>query len=324
MKRVVIALALFFAPLLSASPAQADDVWWAQQNWENDYIAIAAPDGWEFAYVRAWYGAADNSDCGYDVSEQLGQLALGKAELAFYADNSTFGDSCWGVYKVFRFTWGIVPVAVIVEPPVIEPPIVEPPIVEPPIIEPPIVEPPVVEPPIIEPPIVEPPIVVPPIVIPDPPILIPDPPIIVPPITPAELPKPEPVAEPKIFDLDPQDIDPTTLTNEDVVILMAAAYEVLDNAAVDSPAYQQALEQLFVAAQADDIEVDEQLANVPLLGNAAVAVVGAINYIGNIGSDMSHKARAKAKQEVVVAVVAVGAAVQATTMASVAGFRRFR
>jgi hypothetical protein len=295
MKRVVIALALFFAPLLSASPAQADDVWWAQQNWENDYIAIAAPDGWEFAYVRAWYGAADNSDCGYDVSEQLGQLALGKAELAFYADNSTFGDSCWGVYKVFRFTWGIVPVAVIVEPPVIEPPIVEPPIVEPPIIEPPIVEPPVVEPPIIEPP-----------------------------ITPAELPKPEPVAEPKIFDLDPQDIDPTTLTNEDVVILMAAAYEVLDNAAVDSPAYQQALEQLFVAAQADDIEVDEQLANVPLLGNAAVAVVGAINYIGNIGSDMSHKARAKAKQEVVVAVVAVGAAVQATTMASVAGFRRFR
>lgn len=112
------------------------------------------------------------------------------------------------------------------------------------------------------------------------------------------------------------EIDPQELSEAQVEELVEAAYTVLENTEQGSPEYTQALEALFVAAQADDIEVDPELAAVPVLGAAVVALTDAINFMGNVGSDMSPAVRELAEKQVVVAVVAVGAAVQAATGAA--------
>jgi len=64
------------------------------------------------------------------------------------------------------------------------------------------------------------------------------------------------------------------------------------------------MDQLWQEATKDDIQVDTAIANIPVFGAAAVAVVDAINYIGNIGSDMTPTVRKKAKQTLVSAVIA--------------------
>ena len=56
-------------------------------------------------------------------------------------------------------------------------------------------------------------------------------------------------------------------------------------------------------AQADDIQVPENIANIPVFGASIVALTNAINFMGNVGADMSPEVRAKAKKEVVAAVV---------------------
>jgi hypothetical protein len=53
-----------------------------------------------------------------------------------------------------------------------------------------------------------------------------------------------------------------------------------------------------------------------LLGNAAVALTDALNFVGNVGADMSPKVREESKKIVISAVVAVGAAVSAATGAA--------
>ena len=128
--------------------------------------------------------------------------------------------------------------------------------------------------------------------------------------------KPIETPEPPIATVDPSTIDPTTLTAEEVTVLQEAAYETLAVAEQGSPEYEKALEQLWVAAEADDIEVDEALAAIPLLGNAVVALADAVNFVGNVGADMSPKVREESKKIVVSAVVAVGAAVSAATGAA--------
>jgi hypothetical protein len=112
------------------------------------------------------------------------------------------------------------------------------------------------------------------------------------------------------------EVDPQELSEAQVEELVEAAYTVLENTEQGSPEYTQALEALFVAAQADDIEVDPELAAVPVLGATVVALTDAINFMGNVGSDMSPAVRELAEKQVVVAVVAVGAAVQAATGAA--------
>jgi len=149
-------------------------------------------------------------------------------------------------------------------------------------------------------------------------------PVVDPPVTePTDTPKTDKPTE-DITEVDPSTIDPQTLTDEDVVALVAVAYATLETAEPDSAEYQQALEQLFVAAQADDIVVDEQLASVPVLGSAVVAVTDAINYLGNVGADMSPKARETAKKEVIAAVVVTQVATQAAAMASMASVSSIR
>lgn len=122
--------------------------------------------------------------------------------------------------------------------------------------------------------------------------------------------------EPPITQEDPANIDPTTLSPTEVEQLQEAANETLATSEPGSPEYEKALEQLWVAAQADDIEVDPALLAIPLLGNAAAAFIDAVNFVGNVGADMSPKVRAESKKIVISAVVAVGAAVSAATGAA--------
>jgi hypothetical protein len=107
--------------------------------------------------------------------------------------------------------------------------------------------------------------------------------------------------------------DPQSLTPTQVEELKAVANEILNNSVPGSEEYEEALEALFVAAQADDIVLDPALAAVPGLS----AAVDALNFVGNVGSDMSPKVREQSEKVVVAAVVAVGAAVQAATGAAV-------
>jgi len=204
--------------------------------------------------------------------------------------------------------------AIVVEPPVVEPPIVEPPVVEPPIVEPPVVEPPVVEPPIVEPPIdppIDPPVVPEPPVEPepvDPPVVVePELPVIEPELPVVEEPMPPvvevPVKEPSITDTDLASIDPQSLSDADVALLLEDALQAFETAVEGSPEYAQALEQLLIVAQANDIVVSEELAAVPVLGATIVGLTNAINALGNFGADMSPKVRALAEQSVVSAVI---------------------
>jgi hypothetical protein len=122
--------------------------------------------------------------------------------------------------------------------------------------------------------------------------------------------------EPPVVDVTnvpPSELNPQELTTEQVVELKAAANETLANSEPGSPEYQEALDQLMVAAEADDIVVDPSLAAVPVLGNVAVGLTNAVNFVGNVGADMSPKVREQSKKVVVSAVVAAGAAISAAS-----------
>lgn len=140
---------------------------------------------------------------------------------------------------------------------------------------------------------------------------------------PEELPSPEPTIEPS-----PEiEIElPTTPETESSVDTESPSLEiaqeqpietapeiqqvhsVLETSEPGSPEYQEALDQLMEIAQADDPELPTELANIPVVGAIASAVLDAFNDLGNLGSDMSPKQREQAKKEVV-ASIAIGQAV---------------
>lgn len=135
-------------------------------------------------------------------------------------------------------------------------------------------------------------------------------------VVPEPLPEPEPPVSPEPSEpklpVNIETVDPQTLSNEQVAELISVANEILENSEQGSPEYQEALEALFAAAEANDIELSEELAAIPGLS----AAVDAINFMGNVGSDMSPKVREESEKIVVTAVVAVGAAVNAATGAA--------
>jgi hypothetical protein len=199
-------------------------------------------------------------------------------------------DDCWIEDNVcdFEFEDCLDPVVPDPEPSVpvvypVEPP--QPPVVEP---EPPVVpEPkPVIEPkPSVFPPLVKEPDVVKPVV---------KVPVIEPPVV---------EVKPSILDVDLTQIAPQSLSTEELMLLTDDANNTLDTAVEGSLEYNLALNQLLFVAQADDIVVSEELANVPVLGASIVGLTNAFNALGNFGADMSKKVRHKAKQEVVAAVI---------------------
>jgi hypothetical protein len=111
--------------------------------------------------------------------------------------------------------------------------------------------------------------------------------------------------------------DPQNMTVAEAAVLKADALAVLDNAQPGSEQYDKALEALYAVAQADDIKVDPQLAAVPVLGAALSGVVYLVNFVGNVGADMSPKMREESKKVVVSAVVA-GQIAQVAASAAVA------
>ena len=117
------------------------------------------------------------------------------------------------------------------------------------------------------------------------------------------------------------EVNPSELTDAQVDQLEESALLVLETAEAGSAEYEQALDALYLVAQADDIVIDEELANTPVVGAAIVGLTNAINFLGNIGSDISPKVREESEKVVVGAVIA-GQIAQVAGATSVSVTRR--
>jgi hypothetical protein len=122
----------------------------------------------------------------------------------------------------------------------------------------------------------------------------------------------------ELMSIDLDKIDPTELTEAQAEALKEAALEVFETAEPGSPEYEQALDALFLAAQADDIVLDEALASIPLLGDILGGATELINFLGNAGADMSPQVREDSEKVVVTAIVAVQAALSAISISGIA------
>lgn len=134
---------------------------------------------------------------------------------------------------------------------------------------------------------------------------------------------PKDLSAENLMDVDLTAVDPTELTEAQAEQLVEAALETFETATEGSPEYEQALDALFLAAQQDDIVVDEALANIPGVGQAAVAIANVLNLVGNVGADISPKAREKA-QTLVVTTLVVGQIAQTAALATASSGGSFR
>lgn len=129
-------------------------------------------------------------------------------------------------------------------------------------------------------------------------------------------PEPEPSETPEPTEpelpIDVNTVDPETLSDKEVEELVTAAEAILSTAEQGSPAYEQALQALAVAAIADDPQLPTELESIP----GAQAVLETFNALGNIGADMAPAVREEAEKTVIASVIATGAAVQATVAAA--------
>ena len=132
------------------------------------------------------------------------------------------------------------------------------------------------------------------------------------------IPEPDPTPTPPPAPEAPEipEGDPKDLSTEEVAALVTQAEAVLETAEQGSPQYEQALEALAVAAQADDPEISAELAAIPLLGDAAGAALEVLNNLGNVGADMAPAVREEAEKTVIASVIATGAAVNAVQAAA--------
>ena len=145
-------------------------------------------------------------------------------------------------------------------------------------------------------------------------------------VDPEPTPNPEP-SVPPVTELieDLSGVDPTTLSEEEVEQLIEAALETFETAEPGSPEYEAALDALLIAAQADDVVLDEAIAAIPLIGNVAGAAIEVFNAIGNAGADMSPQVREQSEKVVIAAVIVGQVAMTATaaaTSAAAAAARR--
>lgn len=291
--RFIAATTLAFSSLFLATPAHAQDIWWAQESGEGLTVTITAPDGWQFAWAKAWYGQPDNWDCGSDVSGILTNLMFEQSSITVTLDNNLFNDPCPGYFKVTRFTWAIAPIQPIVPTPQPTPTeqVVRP--------EPSPTPEPTFQPTPISAPIPEP---TPEIAPPTPPI---EPtPAPAPSDTPIPAPEPPtPVVEPPA---------PMPVETPPPVVPIPPELPISEQMAV-----------LAEAAKADDPELPQELASIPLIGNVAGAVLDAFNTLGNVGADLTPEIRAKAQKTIVPSVIAGNIATTSMmASASVASYRR--
>ena len=129
---------------------------------------------------------------------------------------------------------------------------------------------------------------------------------------------PEELSTEELMQVDLEQIIATDLSEAQVEALIEAALETFETAEQGSEEYVQALEALFVAAQADDIVLDEALAAIPLLGDVLGEAAELVNFLGNAGADMSPEVREDSEKVVVTAIVAVQAALSAISISGIA------
>lgn len=296
--------------------------WWELSFWEGETVNISAPVGFKFGVPVAWYGSPTDSTCGVDVSSIVNEIINDKTTATFSADNGLFGDPCGGVVKVLRLSTPVDPF--IAPTPTPTPTPTETPVIIEPEPEPtpeetvePTPEPtvPPTEEPTPEPTPSEEPSEEPTENVVDP---TPEP-------EPSQTPEPEPEPELPVTEEEAVseienlvEINPEELTEAQVEQLVEAALVVFETAEQGSPAYEQALEALAVAADADDPEISSELAAIPLLGETAAAVLEVFNNIGNVGADMAPQVREEAEKTIIASVIATGAAVNATVAAATA------
>jgi hypothetical protein len=93
--------------------------------------------------------------------------------------------------------------------------------------------------------------------------------------------------------------------------------------APEPPVIESTPAQLAEEAKADDPVIPQELAAIPLLGDAAGAVLEAFNAIGNVGADLTPEVREQA-QETIIASVIVSNIATTSVMASAASYRRIK
>jgi hypothetical protein len=136
---------------------------------------------------------------------------------------------------------------------------------------------------------------------------------------------PEEITAGVILSIALDEIVPTELTAAQAEEIKEAALEIFETAEPGSTEYEQALDALMVAAEADDIVVAEELASIPGIGAAAVAVAEVLNLLSNVGADMNPEVREDAQKATVAAVIVgqiAGAAIAATSAAAPAAASR--
>ena len=105
---------------------------------------------------------------------------------------------------------------------------------------------------------------------------------------------------------------------EEITEIALAKFEVAEK---DSEEYEVALAMLAVAAEADDPDLPEELAALPVVGAVAEQVLEVMNDLGNIGADIAPEQRERAEEIVVASVIAGNIAVSAGASAP-SGARR--
>lgn len=128
----------------------------------------------------------------------------------------------------------------------------------------------------------------------------------------------EDISAEELMQVDFDQIIATDLSEAQVDAIIEAALEIFETAEEGSPEYEQALEALFLAAEADDIVLDEALAAIPLLGDVLGGATELVNFLGNAGADMSPETREESEKVVVTAIVVVQAALSAVSISGIA------
>ena len=293
---------------------------------EGTTIEVIAPEGQIIESIMAWYGDPDNATRGVDVSSTLTELASGKTSVTIESSN-IYGDPAGGTVKVLIFVVSYAPapeptptptptseptpeptqtpVIIVPEPtPTPTPEETVEPTPEPtiPPTEEPTPSPSPSEEPTEEPTenVVEP--------TPEPE---PEP-------TPEVQPEPELRVEEAVAEIENLvSVAPESLTEAQMEQLTQAAMVVFETAERGSDEYSQALEALAVVAEADDPKLPEELAAIPLLGDAAAVALEVFNNIGNVGADMSPQVREESEKTIIASVIAAGAAINAVSAAAV-------
>jgi hypothetical protein len=295
---------------------------------EGSSFEVVAPEGKRVANVSGYYGDPNDSTQGDDVSSILFDLISGETSVTVEVTNEVFGnDPAPGTPKVLILL--IVYEDIPVEPTPAPSPSENPtPTPNPAPVEPvaPVVPP--TTPVVPEPePSLEPKPEVTPTPQPQEPVR-PAPPTTEPVVPFPELPSKNPITSVEDF---PEEITPELLMQVDltkivatdlsvaqVEVLVEAALETFETAEQGSPEYEQALDALFVAAQADDIVLDETLAVIPLLGNALEGALELVNFLGNAGADMSPQVREQSEKTIIAAVIVTQIALSTVSMAGIA------